>query len=220
VFVNSLPAEELQRRLDVAARRRPEAQSLTDFRASSSYCSAEVDALRRARRLFTPHAEVGRHLKASFLQTHVEILDWVLPRAGTGRRGRTPEKKPVVAFAASSLARKGALEMAEAVRQLGWRLLILGTPSDDAALWQGIEVAHVPYQSPAWLASADVVALPAFIEHGPRALLTAIVHGVPVVATPECGLGPSYGVIEVEAGDVAALKSALLRALDSAQKLN
>lgn len=217
VFVHALPAGELQRRLDATAHRRPDAVSLRDFRVSDSHCSMEADALRRARRLFTPHAEVARHLRATFPEAYVESLDWLLPPPRTGWCARTPEKKPVVAFAASALARKGAIEMAEAVRQLGWRLLVLGTPSSDPLLWQGIEVAHVGYHSPAWLAEADIVALPAFIEHSPRGLLAAIAHGVPVVASRECGLSPSFGAIEVQAGDVAGLASALQRALDSAR---
>lgn len=219
VLVHALPAGELQRRLDAAAHRRPDVASLKDFRASDSHCSTEADALRQARRLFTPHAEVARHLRASFPEVHVESLDWILPQPRTGGCARTPAMKPVVAFAASALARKGAIEMAEAVRHLGWRLLVLGSPLSDPLLWQGIEVASLDYRSPVWLAEADIVALPAFIEHSPRALLAAIANDVPVVASRECGLSPSLGAIEVQAGDVAGLASALRRALESARNV-
>lgn len=214
VFVHALPARELHRRLDAAARRRPESASLADFRASDAHCSIEADALRRARRLVTPHEEVARHLRATFPRTHVESLDWCAPPPRSEPARRMPRQRPVVAFAASALARKGALEMAEAMRLLGWRLLVLGTPSSDPLLWHGLDVAHVNYRDAAWLREADVVALPAFVEHSPRALLAAIAHGLPVVASRECGLPPSLGAIDVRAGDVPGLVAALERALD------
>lgn len=217
VFVHALPAGELQRRLDAAAARRPGAASLRDFRASDTHCSVETEALRRARRLVTPHSEVACHLRAVFSDTYVESIDWILPPSRAGSGARTPEEKPVVAFAASALARKGAIEMAEAVRHLGWRVLVLGTPSSDPLLWQGIEIVHVGYHSPKWRADADIVALPAFIEHSPRGLLDAIAHGIPVVASRECGLPPSLGAIEVQAGDAVALVAALERALATAR---
>jgi hypothetical protein len=58
---------------------------------------------------------------------------------------------------------------------------------------------------------------PAYIEHSPRGLLAAAAHGLPIVATPECGLPPSFGAIEVQAGDVLGLIAALHRALEPAR---
>lgn len=213
VLVRALPASELQRRLDTAAGRWPDAASLADFRVSEAHCVAETEALRRAQRLVTPHAEVARHLRATFDGAVVEEIDWLLPTPSRERRAKVPLAARVVAFPASALARKGALEMAEAMRHLGWRLLVLGTPSTDPRLWHGIDVTHVAYRDPTWLASADVVALPAYIEHSPRGLLTAIAHGIPVVASLECGLPPSPHAIEVAAGDTAGLISGLQRAV-------
>jgi glycosyltransferase involved in cell wall biosynthesis len=123
-----------------------------------------------------------------------------------------------VAFAASALARKGSLEMAEAMRRLGWRLMVLGTPAADARTWHGIDVVPATWRDPSWLARADVVALPAFVEHAPRALLDAIAQGIPVVASPACGLPPALGAIEVPAGDTEALVHALRQALASSRR--
>jgi glycosyltransferase involved in cell wall biosynthesis len=218
VFVHALPAVELQRRLDAAARRWPDVASLRDFRVSEAHCVMEAEALRRAQRLVTPHAEVARYLRTTFIGKPVDTIDWLLPPPRAERHARAPEATPVVAFAASALARKGALEMANAMRHLGWRLLVLGSPSSDPRLWHGIEVEHVAYRDRTWLARADVVALPALVEHSPRALLTAIAQGIPVVASPECGLSRSLGAIEVLAGDTAGLIAALLRALGTATK--
>jgi hypothetical protein len=214
VLVHGLPANELQRRLDAAARRWPDARSLRDFRVSEAHCAIEDGALRRAQRLVTAHAEVARYLRTTFDGPVVEPIAWHLPPPSRERHAGALQATPVVAFPASALARKGALEMAEAVRHLGWRLLVLGTPSSDTSLWHGIDVTHVAYRDPTWLACTDVVALPAYIEHSPRGLLTAVAHGIPVVASPECGLPPSLHAIEVAAGDTAGLIAGLQRAVE------
>ncbi len=212
VLMRAMPAGELQRRLDDAALHWPHAASLRDFRAPPDLVDAELDALRRARRLVTPHADVARHLEAQGL-AQVTRLAWRTEPASTrGQRPRADAGSPVVAFPASALARKGALELAEALRQLGWRLLVLGTPSKDAELWRGIEVEHGSYVDPRWPERADVVALPAHVEHAPRALLKALAHGLPVVATRACGLQATPLLREVEAGDVAGLVAALRQA--------
>jgi glycosyltransferase involved in cell wall biosynthesis len=166
----------------------------------------------------TPHAQVARYLRATVKGASVETIDWRLPRPSRVRHGRVPESVPVVAFPASALARKGALEMAEAMRCLGWRLLVLGTPPNDPRMWHGIDVAYVAYRDPAWIARADVVVLPAHIEHSPRALLTAIAHGIPVVASAACGLPASLGAVEVPAGDAGGLIAVLEGTSNSAPR--
>jgi hypothetical protein len=57
--------------------------------------------------------------------------------------------------------------------------------------------------------------LSAYIEHAPRGLLTAVAHGIPVVASVECGLPPALGAFEVRAGDAEGLIVALKRALSA-----
>lgn len=216
VLVHALPSEELQRRLDAAALRWPAASSLRDFRVDARYRDTELRALRGARRLVTPHADVARHLRALGL-SQVEQVDWIVPPAAGHPVRSAPSSTPLVAFPASPLARKGAHELAQALRQLGWRLLVLGTPATDAALWDGIAIEHASHRDATWLTRADVVALPAHVEHAPRALLRALAHGRPVVATAACGLGARPGLREVAAGDVAGLVAALESALADAR---
>jgi len=216
VLVHALPADELQRRLDAAALRWPAAPSLRDFRVDAQFRDAELRALRGARRLVTPHADVARHLRALGL-SQVEQVDWIVPPAADRPARRMPPATPLVAFPASALARKGAHELAQALRQLGWRLLVLGTPAADAALWDGIAIEHARYRDATWIARADIVALPAHVEHTPRALLHALAHGLPVVATAACGLADSPGVRVVAAGDVAGLVAALEAAFADAR---
>jgi hypothetical protein len=49
---------------------------------------------------------------------------------------------------------------------------------------------------------AELVVLPAFVENRPRRLLEMLASGVPVIATPACGLGPREGLTLVPTGDV------------------
>lgn len=211
VLASSLPAAELQARLDAAHRRWPAAASLADFRADTAEAEREWQALRQAERVWTAHHDVARCLRARGMV--VELLDWAVPPPDVARPRREVPHRPLVVFPASALPRKGALELAEALRELGWRLRVLGSPPADAALWAGIPVETSRYSERRWLAEADVVALPAHVEHNPRALLAAIAAGLPVVATAACGLPPQPRLHEVPAGDVPALVEALQQAM-------
>ncbi len=62
----------------------------------------------------------------------------------------------------------------------------------------------------------DLFVLPAHIEHQPRALLAALARGIPVIASSACGLGERAGLITVPAGDVQALRAAIITALSTA----
>ncbi len=219
VLMPALPIAELQRRLDDAASRTPAAESLRDFRAPSTDADIEAAALRAATGFATPHRAVAEHLRAHF-PGRVDELPWT-PAPATAARPteRARQETPLVAFPASALARKGAPELAAALRHLGWRVLVLGAPSDDAALWHGIDVEHARLRDDEWLQRADVVALPAWIEHAPRALLRALAHGLPVVASRACGLPSAQHLHEIDAGDVVALVHALRRAMRTEETL-
>jgi glycosyltransferase involved in cell wall biosynthesis len=58
-----------------------------------------------------------------------------------------------------------------------------------------------------------VVVQPAFVEDAPRPLLRAIAAGIPVVATPECGIEGLAGVRTVRSGDVEELRAAIADAM-------
>jgi hypothetical protein len=218
VHVHELPASELQARLDAAAAAEPRAASLRDFRVDAAWQQDEWAALARADRLLSPHHEVRRVLVAAGLA--VFPLEWHIPLpsqpAGGGRSsvrtGPVEPGRPTLTLAASALARKGAHELAVVARALGARVLILGSPPADPSVWDGVAWEVVGYGGD-WLARSDVVVLPAHVEHQPRALLQALAAGVPVVATPACGIGPRPGLIEVTPGDAALLQAALRRCL-------
>ncbi|WP_261215438.1 VanW family protein [Variovorax sp. CY25R-8] len=214
VLAGALPMAEIEARLDAAAARWPDDTTLRDFRAAPSLVRAEAQAFARAATVVTPHAAVADVMATAAPQATLERLEWVLPGMSP-RANRTPDDgAPLVVLPASALARKGARELAAALRGSGWRLRVLGSPSADASLWQGIALDAARDPRGDWLDGARVVVLPAHVEHAPRAALRALAAGVPVVASTACGLAGRQGVREVRAGDIEGLRAALREAID------
>ena len=211
VLANALPMDEIERRLDVARCGASEAAAATlaDFRVDAALREAEAIALHGADMVVTAHADVARYWRVRGVK--VQQLPWCMPTVAP-RVALADAGAPLIVFAASALARKGAYELAAALRGLPVRLRVLGSRSSDTSLWHGIEVEHAGYASD-WLAQARVVVLPAHVEHAPRALLRALAAGVPVVATPACGIEARPGLQLVPAGDVDALRKAITAAL-------
>jgi hypothetical protein len=203
VLMTALPMAELQKRLDMAAQVHPESRTLGDFRADPDLVSAESEALRHARNIITPHADIAR-----LFAKRGRRIDWVTPKCPETRRQRNT--KPNIVFPAATVGRKGCYELREAVRGLDVKLTLLGPLIEGGNFWDGFETER---SGDDWLASADVVVLPAFVEHKPRRLLLAAASGVPVIASPACGLEPSEFVTVVEPADVLTLKGKIRSAL-------
>lgn len=213
VLMAALPVTVLQQRLDAALAQHPEAASLNDFRVDEAWMRDEWAALEAAETVLTAHTEVHAALAARFgvRGPRLERLPWVQPAVPTtpGVYQKTHPTHPLtIAFPASALARKGAMEVAQVARDLQARVLILGTPPSDASSWSGIDWVAASYASD-WLDRAHVVVLPAFVEHQPRALIRALAVGLPVVATPACGLQAQDGLWLIDAGDRGAIKQAV-----------
>ena len=207
VLASALPMADIEQRLDAASQRWPSDATLRDFRADASLVRDEVLALARAAVIVTPHAAVTQAMATHAPQATLQRIDWALPQVKATHGER--QEPPLVVLAASALARKGARELAAALQGWPCRLRVLGSPSDDAGLWHGIEpLQHMNWQGD-WLTGAAVVVLPAHVEHAPRALLRAVAAGVPVVASTACGLAGVPGVHEVAPGDIDALRIAL-----------
>lgn len=201
VLMGGMPMWRLQEVLDAAAALHPESPTLADFRADETLVRAEREALAEARRVVTPHSGV-----ASLFGERTARLAWGLPRAErAGARGSR------VVFPGPTVGRKGAYEVREAARRLGLALVVAGSQPEGEGFWDGLEVECRGRGD--WLLDARLVVLPAFVEHKPRRLLEALARGVPVVASPECGLGDIEGVREVAAGDADALCEAIEQSL-------
>ncbi|HYE73706.1 MAG TPA: glycosyltransferase family 4 protein, partial [Blastocatellia bacterium] len=201
VLMTALPMAELQRRLDYAFELHPESKTLADFRTDEWMIDAESEALSQVRKIITPHTDI-----ASLFPDKAVLLDWAIPSHQAIKTVAT--SPPKIVFPASTLGRKGAYELREAIRGLDVQLVIMGPQLETESFWNGFNVVRRT-DSDDWLSDASAVVLPAFIEHRPRRLLKAIACGVPVIASEACGLGNVEGVTIVESGDVAMLRAAI-----------
>jgi glycosyltransferase involved in cell wall biosynthesis len=206
VLMSALPMHEIQKRLDLAFELHPESKTLGDFRADKDLVEAEREALREARTIVTSHTGI-----ASLFPKRAKLLDWKLPAAKENQRTAKNEK-PVVVFPASTVGRKGCYELREALADVDAKLVILGPLIEGQDFWIGFDIDR---GNDNWLNIADLVVLPAFVEHRPRRLLLAAANGIPVIATPACGISGISGVNLVESGDIEGLRRAIIGLLDS-----
>ncbi len=204
VLLSRLPISELQRTLDAASKNNPDSKTLVDFRAPEWLAEAEAAVLEYAEKVVTPHACL-----ASLAPHKTTLLPW--RTAPVNAVTREPKKKPCFIFPASTLARKGAYELREALQGIEADVIIFGSELEGENFWHG-STATITRQTRniACLGRATAVVLPAWVEFQPRFLLAAQAQSVPVIATAECGLSDLSGVTIVEAGDVAALRAALV----------
>jgi len=218
VLVNRWPLAELQARLDTAAGRHPESDTLADFRADPALVEAETRALAAAARLITPHREI-----AAFFGARALLLDWKMPAPldrsaiPANRASEAPavsEASPKWFFPASALGRKGIHEVADAVAVTGGELLVLGRAKEGRANPLG----KIPHRqaSLADLAECTALILPAWIEHEPRIALRALASGIPVIASHACGLPRHPLLTRIDAGNAEALAEAMRALLPAA----
>ncbi|MFA6112490.1 MAG: VanW family protein [Sphingomonas sp.] len=201
VLMDRLPMEALHQILDGALTRHPESATLGDFRAPPSIVTAEREALGAATRLVTAHRAVAGHFPAG----RVDLIDWApAPPLAATHGGRS------ILFAGPALARKGAHAMREAMAGLNMELLIERRAEEDVNFWNGLNVRCLaPGEQP----MLTGVVLPAIVEHRPHTLLRALAVGLPVIATPACGVPPQSGLTIVAPDDPQALRTALIALL-------
>jgi len=199
VLMAGPPMAELHARLDAAARLHPGSSTLADFRTDEALLRDEAEALAHARRIVTPHRDV-----AALFPGRAELLEWASPAPRTRRPNAGP--RPRIVFPGPTAGRKGAYELREALAGMEVELVAMGSRLEGAGFWGGVPLAAPEAY---WLDGADLVVLPAFVENQPRRLLAALAAGVPVIATPACGLGAREGLTLVPAGDAASLREAM-----------
>ena len=199
VLMTALPMNELQRTLDAASELHPKSTTLGDFRADSWLLEAESEALHHAQKIVTPHTHI-----ASLFDGRAELLRWKKPRPVD--RVTSKNEKPVIVFPSSTVGRKGCYELREALRGQNIKLITLGSYIESPDFWDRFDVEKGDDD---WRNRADLVVLPAHVEHRPRRLLAAVAHGIPVIATPNCGVSGLDGIQIVDAGDPESLKAAI-----------
>ncbi len=209
VLMSRLPIGELQARLDAAAARHPDRRTLSDFRASPELAALEAEALAAAEAIVTPHADI-----AALFGGRAHRLDWATPPV---RQTPSPAG-PVIAFPGPTAARKGAWEVREAARRLGLTVLLLGSELEGADFWAGVETRR-PADGEDWTQSVSAVVQPALVEDQPRKLLAALAAGLPVIATPGCGLPRQPGLTLIRPGDPDRLVATIEAALASSRVL-
>ena len=198
------PMKELQAKLDAAKAHYPTSPTLGDFRAPDAIVEAESEALAGARTFLTPHSGV-----AAGDPSRTRHLDWITPvtRGSVARGGKS------VLFPASALARKGAYALREAVHGLDLDVIVAGRAQEhDGDFWYGVKAR--PLEGAEWPCELAAVVLPALVEHEPRALLKALAHGLPVIATEECGLGDIGGLTTVPVCDAEALRNVIVATMN------
>ncbi len=210
VLMTRMPMEKLQARLDRAARANPDRATLADFRAPADLVAAEKSALEAADRIVTPHA-----LVASQFPGKAELLDWHMPSAL--RTPRTPKRRSIV-FPGPSIARKGAYEVRALALKLDLEVVLLGGDLEGDGFWSGLPVRRAARTDLNWLREAGLVVQPSLVEEQPRSLLAALAAGVPVIATPACGILPKLGVTLIPENDPEALVEAILAHTDVPQR--
>ena len=216
VWMPALPMQAITAALDAAATRWPDEPSLRDFRIAPGAMQAELDALQAAHTIVTPHHAVAQWAR-THLRAQVQLVPWQYPAIHQKNLAADTANSPMLVMLCSALPRKGSRELATALQALQathtLRLGVLGSlpqapTASLQAMWQSLAPVALGYDSD-WAAHASVAVLPAHVEHAPRAALTALAAGIPVIATPACGLPPQAGLTLVDAGDVAALTQAL-----------
>lgn len=196
VLMTRLPMKDLQAVLDRAAAAHRGSPTLADFRAPQEILAAESEALEQAASWITPHRSLARLANGRAM-----LLDWERPGRPAATRGEW------AVFPASTLGRKGAYELREALRDSDVPIRLCGPVIEEPDFWHGFKTER--FRSGDWLAGAKCVVLPAWVENQPRRILEAVAAGVPVIVSDACGLDESDGVITVPAGDSGALRKAL-----------
>ena len=81
----------------------------------------------------------------------------------------------------------------------------IGANLENETFWEGFEVERGNPNN-GWLERADIVVLPAFVEHKPRRVLEAAAHKIPVIASKACGLENVANIETIETGNGLELK--------------
>jgi hypothetical protein len=208
VLMERAPIAHLQATLDDAAARHPESPTLADFRSPPEIAEAELEALAEAHSLYTPHQAL-----AEFDKARTVLLDWHMPTCLKPAAPR-PESRTLL-FPASALARKGAYALRDALDGLDVELIVTGKAKEHAGkFWNGTRLRG--FEGDPWSQPLAAVVMPAIVEHQPRALLRALALGLPVIATPACGLAPDPKVRRVDPYDTSTLRAAIIDALSPA----
>ena len=135
------------------------------------------------------------------------------------RRPRAAGAERRIAFPGPAIGRKGAAAVRDVARALDLEVVLVGNDLAPPGFWDGVAVKRVSPRSE-WLSEVAAAVQPAVIEDKPRALLKALAAGLPVIASPACGLPPQPGLTLVPSDEPMVLATALLALLPSPGSLS
>ena len=187
VLMTRLPLKTLQDQLDQASQAWPQSKTLADYRVDHDAIALESVALQQAQKMITPHQAIAKLFPDKAL-----LLPWNLPTVSREIITRFRRGSKVV-FPASSVGRKGIYFLRELIQVLDVSVVVVGDVIEAPNFWQGLKVEQKPWSSD-WWQDAAVFVLPAVVEFKPRALLFGMALGVPILASPACGLPHGNGV--------------------------
>jgi glycosyltransferase involved in cell wall biosynthesis len=208
VLMTGLPIVHLQQRLDRASKLYPYSSTLSDFRAAPEVAEWEIAAFQRARKIITPHTDLAR-----LWPDRAELLNWELPPAIDLEIRDRAARRATIVLPSSSLGRKGIYELRAAIIDLEVDLIIAGGNLENREFWQGYAVSFQPDYTLA-LQQANLVVLPAWVEHQPRRILQAVAAGIPTIVSDACGLDRLPNITSVTLGDVRGLQQAIVTNLN------
>lgn len=200
VLVNRFPLGLLHCSLDAAARDQPWLARHTLFRASEQMVEEECQAIFMARRVYSAHCWVSDYLRRDGTPGgEVVRAEWVLPAPLRATKFVRPERRGwKVLYPDHGIERRGAGWLAGELlgSELDVQLISFEGEPDDAKLWLGLNHSTI---SPKMVGSLieeglDLVVLPSYMEYRPDVLLTALANQVPVIASPQCGIGDRAGL--------------------------
>ncbi|MBM77328.1 MAG: hypothetical protein CL846_02495 [Crocinitomicaceae bacterium] len=196
VLMTRLPIELLHKKLNAAFLKHPNSKTLNDYRAPNHIISLENKALTQARKIITPHNEIGEIFKHK-----VEKLNWYYPK-----NKKIDKSGTKILFPASSIGRKGVYSIKKLCQDLNLRLTISGKKNETKDFWDSIETE---------IFSGDfneigLVIYPAYVENQPRSLLKAISLNIPVITSFEAGIKESENVKVIDVNDYNSLKKEVI----------
>jgi hypothetical protein len=200
VLMTRLPIEKLHQRLDFAHEKFNQSPTLKDFRAPKYLVSLENNALTKARKIITPHADI-----ADFFKNKVEKIKWNLPQViNENIKGNK------ILFPASALGRKGAYEIKQLAKELNLKLTVLGNAIEKDNFWEDLKIEKFNGD----YSQIGLVVYPTYVEHQPRQILKAISKNIPVITTTACGLDNTDKIKVVEIGNFEQLKNEVRKQLE------
>lgn len=199
VLMNRLPLKDLHARLNFAHAIYENSKTLNDFRAPNQLVELEDEALTKARKIISPHAEIHE-----IFNQKIEKLSWTVNKSETSKGQK-------ILFPASSLARKGAYEVRRLAKELNLSLVVSGNELEGNNFWEGISIEKFN----GTFDEIGLVLFPTYIGNHPRQLLKAVSKNIPIVTTTASGLCTAPFVKIVNIGDYEAFKRETLYFLNS-----